>query len=49
MAAIAAMANFPGMNEQQTGAITDWVKAQIEAQIELRFTMASRAIAFIRR
>ena len=43
----AAMESFPGMTEEQTGAIQEWVKARIEAQMDGRFTMASRAIEFV--
>ena len=47
MAALATMENFPGMTEEQTGAIHEWVKVQIEAQMEGSLTLASRAIEFV--
>ena len=43
----AAMVNFPGMTEEQLGAIQEWVKFRIEEHLPDRLTMASRAIEFV--
>ena len=41
------MESFPGMSAEQSGAIQEWARAQIEEQLTNRFTLASRAIEFV--
>ena len=42
----AAIMNFPRLDAQQSGAIQDWVRTQIEEQLEDRLTLVSRAVEF---
>ena len=42
-----AIMNFPRLDTMQSGAIQDWVRTQIEDQLEERLMLASRAIEFV--
>ena len=43
----ATMVNSPGMTEEQSSTIQEWVGARIEEQLADRLTMASLAIDFV--
>ena len=47
MAAAATVITFTGLSTDTSEAIQEWVKTQIEEQLEDRLTLASRAIEFV--